>query len=142
MSFVSPFAKKPLLSFSSQHDRALIAPPPQFATPTSASFGSSMPRRRATTVGRKRGGRKRTGASSVRLTKGRISFRVAGYQGTHKLAPSQLVRYIPLGKLKQAAKRVLSAANAPRKRTRGGRLKKKSPRRRSQGNRRRRRRRN
>jgi hypothetical protein len=53
------------------------------------------------------------------------------------LAPSQLVRYIPLGKLKQAAKRVLGASGI-RKRT--IRRKKKSGtgrRRRRQGRRRR-----
>ena len=77
--------------------------------------GSSMARR----VSKKRKGGKRRvkAAKGVRITKGRVAIRLAGYGGVQKLAPSQLVRYISLARLKVAAKKFLGPASS-----KGGRV--------------------
>jgi len=138
MSFLSlgQTTKKPLLPFSPNNDRAFIV---SESTPPSSSLvslsSSSMPKRKGGRTASTRKGKR--GKTTVRLVKGRLAIRVAGFPGFQRLAPSQLVRYIPLGKLKQAAKRVLGASGI-RKRT--IRRKKKSGtgrRRRRQGRRRR-----
>lgn len=140
MSFLSlgQTTKKPLLPFSPNNDRAFIV---SESTPPSSSslvslLSSSMPKRKGGRTASTRKGKR--GKATVRLVKGRLAIRVAGFPGFQRLAPSQLVRYIPLGKLKQAAKRVLGASGI-RKRT--IRRKKKSGtgrrRRRRQGRRRR-----
>ena len=111
-SLSSSTSTKPLLSFSTNTDRAFIVSAP------SAAAGSSTVATAETSMTKRRTARKRTAASrrgrrlkgSVRLTKGRLSLRVAGYPGYHRIAASQLVRYVPLAKLKQAAKRVLGAS--------------------------------
>jgi hypothetical protein len=51
------------------------------------------------------GGRKRP--SKVRVVKGRVQLRVAGYNGVQSLASSHLVRHIPSSKLRLAAKKLL-----------------------------------
>jgi hypothetical protein len=48
------------------------------------------------------------GLKGIKFSKGRLALRLAGYSGVQRLAPSQLVRFIPLSKLKQAARKVLS----------------------------------
>jgi hypothetical protein len=108
MSFLSPgqSTKKPLLSFSSNNDRALIVSETAVSETKGAQATNSMPKRKRTATSRKG----KRGKATVRLVKGRLSIRVAGYPGYQRLAPSQLVRYIPLTKLKQAAKRVLSTS--------------------------------
>jgi hypothetical protein len=70
---------------------------------------------------RKSSHRRVKGAKGVRVTKGRVAIRVAGH-GVTKLAAAQLVRYVPLSKLKTAAKKVLRSLghHTKRKRTRKG----------------------
>jgi hypothetical protein len=61
--------------------------------------------------------RARSGASGkLRVVKGRVNVRVAGYLGVQKLAPSKLIPYLPATKVRQAAKRVLIAQGVARKR--------------------------
>ena len=155
MSFVSsPATKKPLLPFSAHHERASILTSSNTggggsnSNKNKGSSGNKNKKQRfvefvasgnlTPMVKRKRsaggGGKRRPKKQTVRLTKGRLSLRVAGFQGTHRLAPSALVRYIPLNKLKLAAKKVLRASGVP---TRKGGRKKKSSRRRRKGGRRR-----
>jgi hypothetical protein len=92
-------------------------------------------RRRTTTGGRSRRKKVRhhrrvKGAKGVRVTKGRVSIRVAGH-GVTKLAAAQLVRYVPLSKLKTAAKKVLtSLGRVGHRRRRKGRRKGRKKRRR------------
>ena len=158
MSFVSsPATKKPLLPFSAHHERASILT----SSNTGGGSGNNGSNKNKGSSGNKNkkqrfvefvasgnltpmvkrnrsagrgGGKRRPKKQTVRLTKGRLSLRVAGFQGTHRLAPSALVRYIPLNKLKLAAKKVLRASGVP---TRKGGRKKKSSRRRRKGGRRR-----
>jgi hypothetical protein len=66
-------------------------------------------RKRTTATRRKRTSVRRVkGAKGVRVTKGRVAIKVAGH-GVTKLAASQLVRFVPLTKLKSAAKKVLAS---------------------------------
>jgi hypothetical protein len=69
--------------------------------------------------GAKRGPRK--GLKGVRVTKGKISLKIRGYSGIQKLGASELIHYIPLSKLKVAAKKVLrrSGAKKTKKRRKG-----------------------
>lgn len=71
----------------------------------------SMPPRR------KRGSRKAKGGH--RLKAGRINLRIPGF-GLQKLGASQLVRFVPLSKLKAAAKKVLRASGVKRLSARKG----------------------
>jgi hypothetical protein len=139
MSFVSPATKKPLLPFSAHHERASIVTSSNTGGGSSSSSSSSSNQNKGSgnknknkkqpfvefvasgnltpMVKRKRsaggGGKRRPKKQTVRLTKGRLSLCVAGFQGTHRLAPSALVRYIPLNKLKLAVKKVLRASGVP-----------------------------
>lgn len=47
------------------------------------------------------------GENNVRIVKGRVALKVAGYPGYQKLTPGQLVRHVPISKLRLAAKRIL-----------------------------------
>ena len=80
---------------------------------------------------KKRGGGKRRGkkvkrrrsvkgAKGVKLSKGKVSIKLAGL-GVRKLGASQLVKYISLSRLKTAAKKFLSSQGqlVPKKRRKG-----------------------
>jgi hypothetical protein len=72
---------------------------------------------------RKRRSGKRSASSSSgsskrpRLIKGRVNLRVAGYSGLQKIAPSQLIPFLPANKLRQAAKKALGASGKRKKKT-------------------------
>ena len=91
---------KPLFNFSASDGRATLL----------ASDSDLMPRRKTIKRGPKRRTRKGTKTRGIRFVKGRVAFRVPGYKGVQKLSASQLVRFVPLGKLKTAAKRVLGSS--------------------------------
>ena len=56
---------------------------------------------------RKNSGKKQLkGTKGLKFSKGRLALRLAGF-GLQKLGASELVKFIPLSKLKQAAKKVL-----------------------------------
>jgi hypothetical protein len=54
-------------------------------------------RRRAKTVKR----------AKVRVVKGHLTLKVAGYPGLHRFGASQLIQFVPLNKIKVAAKKIL-----------------------------------
>ena len=61
----------------------------------------------------------------AKITKGRINLRVAGYSGLQNLGASDLIRFIPLNKLRVAAKKVLKQSKKKtNKKKRKGRKKK------------------
>ena len=93
--------KKPLLHYSENEERASF-----FDTEL---LDPSMPRRKNSGKRSKKNKRKSLGKGlkGIKFSKGHIALRIGGYSGVQKFAPSQLVRYIPLAKLKQAGKRVL-----------------------------------
>lgn len=48
----------------------------------------------------------------IRIVKGRVQVRVAGFKGVQTLSASQLIKHIPVTKVRLAAKRVLKKTNA------------------------------
>ena len=105
-------AHKPLLSFSANSDRAFIA--------EEQSLLSAVDERKPTKTtvkpikGRKR---QRKKFLSVKIVKGHIVLCVPGYKGYQRLPTSQLLRYIPLKRLRQAAKTALKASGVRPTRT-------------------------
>jgi len=92
----------------------------------------------------------------VRIVKGRVVLnKVSGHPGTHRFGAGQLIRFVPLNKVKLAAKRILGSSSGRRLRgvsrrrrgRRGGRRRRRKTKKRSKrkkvagGSRRRRRRR-
>jgi hypothetical protein len=45
--------------------------------------------------------------AKVRVVKGRLTLKVAGYPGLHRFGASQLIQFVPLNKIKVAAKKIL-----------------------------------
>jgi len=52
-------------------------------------------------------GKRRSHKSKVHISKGQVAIKVTGYKGLQRLAASQLIRFVPLNKIKLAAKKVL-----------------------------------
>ena len=82
--------KKPLLNFSESQERASLI---------DTDLESMSPRRR-----RRVGGSKR---KKVRVSHGRIGLKISGFKGIQHLTASELVRHIPVSKLRAAGKKVL-----------------------------------
>lgn len=92
------------------------------------SFGGPAPTRRKRSQSRsskknrsssRRGGRKtKTRVTKVRIINGKVSLRIKGYPGVQRLGASQLVRFVPLNKLKVAAKRALGTTGVKRQKRR------------------------
>ena len=99
--------KRPFVEYSPHQDRANLM-----------SAGGSSPRPRKRT---RSGGKRKSRVTKVRVIKGKVALRVGGFPGVQRVGASQLVRFVPLNKLRTAAKRVLG--NPPRrtKRSRKGR---------------------
>jgi len=105
--------KPPLVRYSTQNRAVLL------------SSANSMPKiRRSKRAAASRSGRKRSvatskrGGNKVRIVKGRVVVKVGGYPGTHRFAAGQLIRFVPLNRIKLAAKRVLGSSSRFRRRRR------------------------
>jgi hypothetical protein len=112
MNYTSQQRKPPLVRYSTQNRAVLLS-----------SAANSMPRaRRARATSRP--GQKRSVATvrRVRIVKGRVVLnKVSGHPGTHRFGAGQLIRFVPLNKIKLAAKRILgSPSRSRRRRGRGG----------------------
>jgi len=132
-SYTRPQAssQRPLVEFSPRsQDRANLMSIGS-SSGSSLSSGQRRRRRRTNTLGKlsRKGRRKRTRVSKIRVVKGRVALRVSGRPGVQHIGAGQLVRFVPINKLRAAAQRVLNQSVAGRRR-RGGRIKKKSRRRR------------
>ncbi len=105
---------KLLLNYSDTLERATLVNPTQ----DNDEDDDSMPSRHRGQRASKGGGgfSKRKG---VRVNKGRLGIRVAGYQGVQSLTASELVRHIPLSKLRAAAKKVLKRSGAGKTKRKG-----------------------
>jgi len=57
---------------------------------------------------------KRVKRTKIRLVKGHLSLKVAGYPGLHRFGASQLIQFVPLNKIKVAAKKILSQSRVKR----------------------------
>lgn len=76
-----------------------------------AQIAASMPGKKTKT---KKPRKKVTSSSSkARVVKGRLNIKVVGYPGIQKVPPSQLIPYLPVTKLRQAAKKALDRPKAP-----------------------------
>jgi len=72
-------------------------------------------------MSRKKGGKRKKsaakkslkGTKGLKFSNGRLALKLSGY-GHQTLGASELVKYIPLSKLKQAAKKVLRGKGTPR----------------------------
>jgi len=85
-----------------------------------------MPRRRKSAAkSKRRRGRKSIVArrSKVRVVRGRVGIKVPGYSTLQYVPSSQIVRLIPLSRLRLAAKRILGKPLKSKKRVRRGRKK-------------------
>ena len=49
--------------------------------------------------------------AKVRVVKGHLTIKVAGYPGLHRFGASQLIQFVPLNKIKVAAKKILVQSN-------------------------------
>ena len=107
--------RRPLLNYSS-NNRAFL-----FNEEDPLSENQiSMPSRSRSKPSKKRKG----GSSKIRVVKGRVQLRVAGYSGIQSLAPSHLIRHIPSAKLRLAARKLLGKPDKKQGRRSGGRKKK------------------
>jgi len=99
--------RKPLVRFESSERAQLVS-------------SNSMPARK-----RSRGGSRsrRTTKGKPRIVKGRLSLKVAGYSGYQRLPASKLIPYLPISKLRVAAKRALSKTKKTGSKTRRKRIK-------------------
>jgi hypothetical protein len=87
---------QPLLKYSENEERASFIQEEE---------EPSMSRRKGQK--RKRSSKKTLkGTKGLRFSKGRLALKLSGF-GVQKLGASELVKFIPLSKLKQAAKKVL-----------------------------------
>ena len=50
---------------------------------------------------------KTSGTRGIKIIRGKVALHVPGYIGVQKFAAIQLVKFVPIGKLKTAAKRIL-----------------------------------
>lgn len=87
--------KRPFVEFTSPQDRASLM----------SAVTTSKPRRRSRSTARRK-----SRVTKIRVIKGKVALRVGGFPGVQRVGASQLVRFVPLNKLKTAAKRVLGSA--------------------------------
>ena len=84
--------RKPLVRFETS-DRAQLI-----------STSNSMPSRK-----RSRAPKRKTTKGRPRIVNGRLALKVSGYSGYQKIPPSALIPYLPVSKLRAAAKRALNS---------------------------------
>ena len=101
--------KRPFVEFSPHLDRANLM-----------SSGVSLTGRKRSRSTTRKGRRKRGRVTKVRVIKGKVALRVGGFPGVQHVGASQLVRFVPLNKLRTAAKRVLGSPPRRGKRSRKG----------------------
>ncbi len=59
----------------------------------------------------------------MRIIRGRAVLKVGGYPGTHRIGTSQLIPFVPLNKVKLAAKRILASSDAVTRQQKKGKKK-------------------
>ena len=112
-----PFSlRKPLVSFDTC-GRASLARVAALQPMPSRRAGSAVVRRRSrrrAAVGKR--------SSKVRVVKGRVQLRVKGHKGVQNIAPSHLVRHVPVTKLREAAHKLLKLSSHRRGKALSSRL--------------------
>jgi len=84
------------------------------------SVGGRHSQTRSRSTKRKGRRRKSRGVSKIRIVKGKVALRIGGFPGVQRVGASQLVRFVPLNKLRSAAKKVLGAPPKRGKKSRKG----------------------
>ena len=80
---------------------------------------NSMPKKRRIRKGKNRSGKKfKSKTKGIKLTKGKVSIRLAGL-GVQRLGSSDLIKFVSLGKLKEAARKFLQSKGIVKKRRKG-----------------------
>jgi hypothetical protein len=104
-----------IVPYSSSESRAsLMSFSGQQPTSRRKRSRSRSSKRRKSSQTRRKGQRTKSRVTKVRLIKGKVALRIKGYPGLTKLGASQLVRFVPLNKLKIAAKRALGTSRLKR----------------------------
>ena len=101
--------QRPFVEFSPHQDRASLM-----------SVGGRHSQTRSRSTKRKGRRRKSRGVSKIRIVKGKVALRIGGFPGVQRVGASQLVRFVPLNKLRSAAKKVLGAPPKRGKKSRKG----------------------
>jgi hypothetical protein len=112
--------RKPLLNFSNILERATLI---DTDFELEESMGSSKKKKSPTGSGKKKAAKKKS--TKVKVTKGKIGLRVAGYKGLQKFSASELVKHIPISKLKAAGKTLLKLGGTVQKKKKPTKKKKK-----------------
>lgn len=95
---------KPFLNFSESKERASLV---------DSEFDSEfMP---STKSGLQRKKQNKSAKKNISVTSGKVFLRVPGYSGIQKLIASSLIPFIPVRKLKLAAKKVLKRSGVAKK---------------------------
>ena len=103
--------RKPLVQFDISERAQLVSRSgPSFSSGSAAATTSSMPRSRKTVAKRRRVTRSST---KLRVVNGKVNIRIPGY-GLQKLAPSSLIPFLPVTKVRQAAKRAFNSTHQRR----------------------------
>ena len=102
--------KQPFVEFSPNEDRANLMSMSGTLAPRRKRSRSTLRRKSRAPGRRRRTRRTKTRVTKVRVVNGKVSLRVGGFPGVQRVGASQLVRFVPLNKLRTAAKRVLGAS--------------------------------
>jgi hypothetical protein len=90
--------RSPLVKFDSSERASIVSMP--------ARTRSSKRKRKTT---------RKVSKGRLRVVKGRVNLRLSGYSGVQKIPPGSLIPYLPLNKVRAAAKKVLKANRVPKK---------------------------
>ena len=102
--------KQPFVEFSPNEDRANLMSMSGTLAPRRKRSRSTLRRKSRAPGRRRRTKRTKTRVTKVRVVNGKVSLRIGGFPGVQRVGASQLVRFVPLNKLRTAAKRVLGAS--------------------------------
>jgi hypothetical protein len=102
------YGSQPLAKYSEDLERASFFDEPN-TTDQDLASEDSMPRKGS----KSRKGKKVKTTRGLKFSTGRVVLRIPGY-GLQKLAPADLIRFIPILKLRLAGKKVLRSKGIPR----------------------------
>jgi hypothetical protein len=99
-------SNNPLLNFSASDKRATLLT--EDLNLVSNQEPTNYTAKKKPTKGTKTSGTQ--GTRGIRISKGKVVFHVPGYPGVQRFAATQIVQFVPISKLKAAAKRILKTS--------------------------------
>ena len=99
-------SSRPFVEYSPHQDRASLM----------SAVGSRQPQRRSRSKAKRK-----SRSTQIKVIKGKVALRIGGFPGVQRVGASQLVRFVPLNKLRAAAKRVLGSPPRRSTKKRAGR---------------------